>query len=108
MMAQAMQVGQLNRDAFMRWMSNMWLPDATPPAFPDDYTMVAVVEGEDVETAYRLTNHIDAPWWENEGVTLIGNPEHRSTSTGDVVVMPNGQVLRCDNAGWTEIVQGVE
>ncbi len=104
-MAQTMTVRQLTREAFRQWMQDMWLPNATPPAYPDNYTTVAVVEGEDVETAYRLTNHIDHPWWENAGVTLVGDPEHRSTSPGDVVVMPCGQILRCENAGWAVVTQ---
>jgi hypothetical protein len=53
--------------------------------------------------AYQLTNHIDHAWWENAGVTLIGEPEHRSTSVGDVIVMDDGRVLRCANCGWDEV-----
>ena len=100
-----MQVGHLKSDAFTNWMQNMseWGDPKTHPVFPNDYKMVAIVVGTDVETAYRLTNHIDSPWWENEGVTLIGNPEHRSTSVGDVVIMSDGRVLRCEPQGWSEI-----
>jgi hypothetical protein len=83
-------------------MRDVWLPEEkqSQPVFPGDYTMVAVVEGDDENKAYELTNHLECPWWENTGVTLIGEPKHRSTSVGDVVVMPDGRVLRVENAGW--------
>jgi hypothetical protein len=103
-----MQVGHLKNDAYGKFLDNKYSPATAagqlpPTTFPDDYKMVAIVVGMDVETAYRLTNHIDSPWWENEGVTLIGNPEHRSTSVGDVVIMSDGRVLRCEPQGWSEI-----
>ena len=107
-MPKAMQVGHLNRDAFTNWMQNMseWDDQKTHPVFPDDYIMVAIVEGDDPNTAYELTNHINNAWWENAGVTLIGKPEHRSTSVGDVVVMSDGRTLRVESAGWKEISEG--
>jgi len=100
-----MQVGHIKRDlyiAFLQAGGGFGSPDILP-SFPDDYQLVAIVAGEDVETAFRLTNHMDEAWWGNSGVTLIGKPEHRSTSVGDVVCMSDGRVLRCENAGWAEI-----
>jgi hypothetical protein len=64
-----------------------------PPAYPAECKLVAEVEvpeesclADACEEAFRLTNHIDCPWWDNEGVTRHG-PETRSTSVGDVVVV---------------------
>jgi hypothetical protein len=67
--------------------------------------VVEVPEGQepDPDFAFHHTNHIDRPWWENPGVTLVGEPKHRSTSVGDAVVMPDGRVLFCAPTGWREL-----
>jgi len=57
--------------------------------FPS-YKAVAKVQASDLDDAYRLTNTIDGPWWENRGVEFLGSAEHgmdgcRSTSIGDVL-----------------------
>jgi hypothetical protein len=100
-----MQVGHIIRERYREFLQagGGFGPDDNLPSYPDDYVMVAVVEGDSVDMAYQLTNHIDHAWWENAGVTLIGEPEHRSTSVGDVVVMDDGRVLRCANCGWDEM-----
>ena len=100
---QVMQVAHATSPTF-----GMKLPNRSHPKFPKDYVIVAlveVVEGEeaDANTAFELTNHIDHPWWENDFVTLVGEPTHRSTSVGDAVAMPDGRVLICANTGWTEL-----
>jgi len=63
----------------------MEVPDA-----PDitEYDFVALVDCEDVEDAFRLTNHIDRNWQENPEVVRT-NPDmtsFRSTSVGDLIV----------------------
>ncbi len=51
------------------------------------FTPVALVEAEDLDEVFRLTNTIDHPWWENPHVQLIRPwKRHRSTSVGDVIV----------------------
>ena len=97
------RVYQLNREAFIAHMRNVWLPDAPSPNFPGDYVHVADVNGHTVEDAYRLTNHIDCYWWDNAGVTVICETPCRSTSVGDIVVLADGQVLRCENSGWSAL-----
>ena len=82
------------------------------PAYPEGYKMVALLDvpekwdGENTEYlagyAFSKTNHVDGEWWDNEGVTRIG-PPCRSTSVGDVVVLPDGRVLRYENAGFAEV-----
>jgi hypothetical protein len=58
-----------------------------------------------LDEAFKLTNHINEPWWDNEKVEALVNS--RSTSVGDVIVMTldTGEVehWRCDPIGWTEI-----
>ena len=78
---------------------------APAPFTNEHYTLVALVEGEDIEMAFRLTNHIDHSWTENEGVAAkVARP--RSTSVGDVIVKVNdagpgvARAFRCEMAGW--------
>jgi len=40
----------------------------------------------DLNRAFDLTNHIDKPWWENEGVERTRFYGFRSTSVGDFLV----------------------
>lgn len=68
--------------------------------WPGEYNLVALVETEEVDVAYELTNHISRPWWDNPGVERVG-PETRSTSTGDVVVVGN-RGFKCESCGWSE------
>lgn len=89
-----MQVGHATKPRFGHGEAPIW---------PDEYITVAIVDGDEPGVAFQKTNHIDGPWWGNEGVTLVGSPNHRSTSVGDVVVMNDGRVLRCESVGWAEI-----
>lgn len=52
----------------------------------DNYDRVAKVRCETLDDAYRLTNHIDRPWWENDLVVKTVEREVRSTSIGDIIV----------------------
>ena len=70
--------------------------------WPDDYILVAIVDSEHVEKVFELTNHIDSPWWDNDGVEVVGDNHHRSTSVGDIVVTVEG-TFRCENVGWKEL-----
>jgi len=67
--------------------------------FPKDFTHVANVDTNNLSDVFRLTNHIDGAWWENEGVEFI--QQSRSTSVGDVVEH-DGKFYRCEIFGWTE------
>lgn len=81
---------------------------------PDEYREVAVVtlpndysDNENLELAYRFTNHIDEAWWENELVEVIlhddREPRYRSTSCGDVVKI-NDAYFAVAAAGWERMV----
>lgn len=71
--------------------------------FPRDYNLVAKVECDDIDEAYHLTNHISAPWWANRAVELIGAPNHRSTSVGDVIHdTETDTYYACAPMGWDE------
>lgn len=83
------------------------------PKYPDDFTIVAVVEipkGQEETSnealagyAFQETNNINGPWTDNPSVTVVGGPGHRSTSSGDIVVTPDGSVMLCQATGWKEI-----
>jgi len=67
--------------------------------FPLDYECVAMIESTSLEEIFRLTNHINHPWWENDEVEV--RKKGRSTSVGDVVVMPDNKTLYlCLPMGW--------
>ena len=73
------------------------------PKFPEEYKLVAIVDCENIEDTFRVTNHIDEAWTKNpEVLEVIGNG-HRSTSVGDVVVDENKCTSYCDSFGWKEI-----
>lgn len=70
--------------------------------WPTDFTHVATVEAPALGAVFQLTNHIDAAWTENTGVTAhVGRP--RSTSVGDVVVDENREAWICAMVGWEKI-----
>jgi hypothetical protein len=58
-----------------------------------------------LEEAFRLTNHINAPWEENKEISYLVGETHRSTSVGDVVENENG-VFWCKMVGWEKIFPG--
>lgn len=76
-----------------------------------DNKIVAIVDCPDGDThtaldyAYEKTNHIDAEWWDSPDVTLIGEPKHRSTSVGDVMVTAGASYMVASPFGFTEIAK---
>lgn len=65
-------------------------------AFPCEFQCVARVQVEvnapsaALETAYRLTNHIDSDWTKNSGIFMYVCEPVRSSSVGDVFELDNG------------------
>lgn len=76
---------------------NFGVPVLPDPEWPDGYELVAEVESDDLDDIFRLTNHIDHAWYENEGVVV--HKQARSTSVGDIVETSNG-LFRCMFVGW--------
>lgn len=66
------------------------------------YTEVAEVDTDSFDTAYRLTNHIESSWTENEGVTAKGE-KSRSTSVGDLMGTDDGSFHIVSNFGFTKV-----
>ena len=92
--------------------------------YPTHYEFVADVVAENLEHAFQLTNHIDAPWTDNPEVTLPSgdrgkllearakNPavnsslvlQRRSTSVGDIFVEDiTGRRFVVASFGFTEL-----
>ena len=75
------------------------------PRFPEDYTLVARIESSsDLDEGYRLTNHIDRPWFQNAAVEVLQHS--RSTSMGDVLVVDHEEAFRVVRAGFETIEKG--
>ena len=73
-----------------------------------EYEQVAEVDTDDKETAFRLTNHIDSPWndneyVQNETVKPIGSAKDRarSTSVGDLMIDDDGDMWIVSPVGFT-------
>lgn len=69
--------------------------------WPETFLLVAEVKSDDLDEVFEMTNSIDNPWWENEGVLAKVAP-CRSTSVGDVLEF-DGHPFRCEVAGWSHL-----
>ena len=62
--------------------------------------LVAIVKGDDLDDAYRLTNHIDEEWWKNREVECV--KRSRSTSVGDFMEV-NGEWFIVAPVGFDQV-----
>ena len=67
----------------------------------DDLELVATVNTTDLEEAFKLTNHVEGNWIENENVTALVE-RARSTSCGDVMVR-EGKAYIVAMCGFEEV-----
>ena len=65
-----------------------------------EYTHIANVDG-DMNDAFRLTNHIESSWTENDGVEALKD-EVRSTSVGDIMEK-DGEFFVVAPVGFTKL-----
>lgn len=70
------------------------------------YRVAAYVRGDDVDTAFHLTNHIDQSWTDNNEVVAASGPQ-RSTSVGDMVMTDDGIFHLCCPFGWETVGIGL-
>ena len=81
----------------------MWFGTEAPSSVKiAEFDKVAEVVCEELGDVFRITNHIDHAWQENEEVTFSVK-RARSTSVGDVVIDSTGLVFLCDHVGWKRI-----
>jgi hypothetical protein len=66
-----------------------------------DLTLVAEVQTDDLEDAFRLTNHIEYDWWKNPEVIPCTDPT-RSTSVGDLMEK-DGKFFIVASCGFREV-----
>jgi hypothetical protein len=76
-----------------------------PPPWPQDFEQVALVLTESIDHAYRQTNHIESAWQTNTDVKALKG-RARSSSVGDVFVLPGGKAMRVDSIGFVEVTDG--
>lgn len=72
----------------------------------ENFEKVAVVQAIDLDTVFRLTNHIESDWTLHQQVTPAegrNGQNTRSTSVGDVVEDENGGHFLCDPVGWKKL-----
>jgi hypothetical protein len=62
--------------------------------------LAAIVETDDPEIAYRLTQHVDHLWHESSQVTTV--TRSRSTSVGDMLALEDGRLLVVKSLGFAE------
>ena len=56
-----------------------------------------------LEEAFKRTNSIDSPWYENDRVTkMFDGDVCRSTMVGDFVLIGNMK-WKCEPTGWVEV-----
>jgi hypothetical protein len=87
-----------HNDKFLDIPSFMWGEKVEPRL--KDLVWVADVYCKNLDEAYRLTNHIDEPWWTNKEVKEY--IRSRSTSCGDVIVDESGQGYLVVAVGFRE------
>ena len=68
---------------------------------PSSLYLAAIVATDEPETAYRLTQHADANWYDNPAVTTVVHS--RSTSVGDLLLADDGRLLVVMSFGYQEL-----
>ena len=70
-----------------------------------EYSLVAEVDTDCRDEAFRLTNNIICDWQDNIGVTAKGEARFsaRSTSVGDLMIDERGLLWRVANIGFKQI-----
>ena len=66
------------------------------------FELVADVDTDDLNLAFRLTNDVGWNWWLNPEVSAYVKP-CRSTSVGDVIVLPDGEAYVVLAAGFERL-----
>jgi hypothetical protein len=83
----------------------------TPDKLPrvTDLNMVARVRTNTLDEAYHLTNTIEHPWWDNDGVEpnvrtwSESRPGFRSTSCGDILLDEQGHAWIVAAVGFDRV-----
>ena len=76
--------------------------DRSRARFLEGFRLVADVETTSLDEAFLLTNTMDNAWWANEKVYAYRAP-CRSTSVGDVIVLPGGRAYLIMQFGYCNL-----
>ena len=70
-----------------------------------DYNMVAMVDANDMDKVYELTNSINTGWWNNEAVESPYTDENgqRSTSMGDIIINGENEIFIVAPFGFVKV-----
>ena len=66
------------------------------------YRLVAHVDTAELDEAFALTNHNETTWFDNPSVQCVCR-RARSTSVGDVLIVPEGTTYLCRGSGWSQV-----
>jgi hypothetical protein len=78
------RTGELERAAFRSVSDLDAAKIVATGASRQQYVHVATVETDDLDAAWELTNSIEAPWTQNDGLSFVAGPRQRSSMMGDV------------------------
>jgi hypothetical protein len=82
--------------------AGMMLSELERQPYVRGHTHVANVQAASPDDAFWLTNYLQSPWEQNQGVqALVDDPG--STSVGDVIVEPKGVAYRAEDDGFAKI-----
>ena len=84
-----------HNDMFLAYILN-------PSLKKNNLHLVAEVDTNDLDEAYRLTNNITNSWIINKGVKAVEGVQHRSTSVGDLLEC-NGKSYVVESVGFREL-----
>lgn len=75
---------------------------------PEHLQLVALVDTDEdfaLDHVYECTNHIDEAWHEkvDSDVWFVGTSAPRSTSVGDIITCPKGEVYIVDSIGFKHL-----
>jgi len=73
--------------------------------FYQEAKVVAIVDTNDLDEAFRLTNHIDHPWQNNLEIVKCFWPKPRSTSVGDFMQIGD-DVYVVEMIGFRKLIEG--
>jgi hypothetical protein len=84
------------------------LPQVAVALLKGEYELVARIDSDDLEDAFRYTNHIETSWHKHPAHIVTPMPgDHRSTSVGDVVCR-NGRTYVVAPVGFKLLTAEVE
>jgi hypothetical protein len=67
------------------------------------YDRVAVVDSDDLDRVWELTNNINSNWTANRGVRDTSATQLRSSCVGDIFYTSDGRFMQVASFGFNEV-----